>query len=252
MRFLLSASIFFLACGQSQFNTHDPYADAGQHQRVDGGTTGGGTAGGGGGATGGGGGATGGGGGATGGGGGGSASCSSANCQGCCAGTVCQPGTSNAQCGQGGVACVACPAASDICKADQTCGIDPASIWEVLPTAAVVAPKNGGGGNWDSSSPPDPELGLWCPASEQNLSAVMPKVSDSFNPTWSSGGCTASASGLLADGVGFDAIDIDSLVSDQITYFSITTITEADLRAGTKTVGPTEGLDSMTLRLTKQ
>ncbi len=38
------------------------------------------------------------------------AACSAANCNGCCAGTICVPGTSSSQCGSGGNNCTTCPA----------------------------------------------------------------------------------------------------------------------------------------------
>jgi hypothetical protein len=145
---------------------------------------------------------------------------------------------------------MACPA-SDVCGATQACGIDPASTWEVLPTSAAIAPDNNGFA-WDSLSDPDAEIGLWCPSNEANVSAVMPKVSNDFNPTWSTGGCLVTASALMADGLGFDALEIDTTSYDVISPFTVVPITEADLRAGTKIVGPSGGLDSMTLRFTKQ
>ena len=79
----------------------------------------------------------------------------------------------------------------------------------------------------------------------------MPKVNDDFFPTWSSGGCTATASEFLADGLGFDAIEIDLSGYELMTPFTVTPITEAHLRAGTKTIGPSGGLDSLTVRFTK-
>lgn len=124
-------------------------------------------------------------------------------------------------------------------------------MWELLPASAVVAPDNNGS-PWDSTSDPDAELGLWCPSSKSNVSAVMPKVSNSFTPSWTTGGCTATAAEFLADGLGFDALEIDTTFDDVITQFTVAPITEADLRSGTKTLGPSGGLDSLTLRFTKR
>ena len=272
MRFLIILPVMLLvACGATQFNTHDPYADGGTGDGNDAGATGGGStgggggatgggggvAGGGGGATGGGGGATGGGGGATGGGGGatgggGGTACSAANCQGCCANGMCQTGTTAAQCGKLGVACAACPTATDICKADQTCGLDPAATWQLRPSSAMVAATKANGSAWDSLSDPDTRIELYCPESAVNVSAVMATVTDDFNPTWSTGGCTATAAELLAEGFGFEAIENDGLSDDLMTAYTIVPLSEAELRAGTKTLGPAGGLDSMTLVFTKQ
>lgn len=258
MRALVVSLVSLLvACGATQFTTHDPYADGGAE--VDAGqddagvTGGGGGLGGGGGATGGGGGATGGGGGTGGGGatgGGGGASCAT-TCAGCCVGEVCQAGTTNAQCGKAGATCTACPAATDVCRADQTCGIDPTSTWRLRPTAAVIAPDNGGFA-WDDLSDPDPEVGLWCPSMSQGVSAVMPKQSDTFTPTWASGGCTATAAQFLQDGFGYDVLEIDTFSEETIVPYTVVTLTEAQLRTGTLTLGPRLGLTSMTIRLTKE
>ncbi len=269
MRSLLISSLFLLACGATQFNTRDPYADAGMQAAEDAGATGGGggaaTGGGGGAVTGGGGGSTtggGGGGSATGGGGGGSAtgggggsatgggggaSCSAATCaNGCCANGVCQAGTSNAQCGKGGVACAVCPSATDVCKADQTCGIDPASTWRVRPTSAVISNVP-----WDDLSPPDIELELWCPATASNATAVMPKVSDSYLPSWSSGGCTLTAAQALSVGFAWDAYDVDITALEEVAARQVEVLTESELRAGSVTVS-NGGVQSMTVTLIKQ
>jgi hypothetical protein len=248
MRSALLCVVWFLAgCGASQFTTHDPYADAGITPGRDAGLSGGGA--GGGTATGGGvggGSATGGG---TGTGGGGMTGCSASTCAtGCCANGVCQPGTTSTQCGRGGIACVAC-SSSDTCGGAQTCSIDPSSTWLVQPTSAVIAPDNGGV-SWDDFSDPDPELGLWCPATSTSLT-ILTKVSDTLTPNWTSGGCTATAAELMADGIGFDAVDIDTFGADTIANFSAAPVSEQDLRAGTITVSH-EALTSMTVQLTRQ
>ena len=226
---------WLVGCGAAEFTTHDPYADAGTPAATDAGSGGGGGGGGGGSV----------GGGA---GGGGGVTCSASNCQGCCANGACQSGISTAQCGRGGGACQAC-AASDLCRADQTCGLDPAATWRVMVSAAVVAPTNFGSA-WDNLTDPDPELGLWCPATAASYSAVMPKVSDTFTPSWTTGGCTVTAAALLADGLGYDAIDVDTTTADEIAPFTVVPVSEADLRAGTLVVGPNQGLESMTVRFT--
>ncbi len=270
MRFpLLVLCLVTVGCGNAQFKAHDPYADAGMHGGFDagvgggtatgggggggGGVTGGGVTGGGSGGGGSGGGGSGGGGSAGGtgggsatGGGGGASTCSAATCQGCCVGGACQPGTTATACGHGGALCSSC-AAPDACLADQTCGIDPASRWVVQPTAAHVDPTVA----WDSASAPDPEIALWCPATVSSYNGLAVKVDNTYDPTWTTGGCTVTASELFATGFAFDCIDVDGISSDQITAFTTVPVTPATLRAGTLT-GSAGGLDSVTFSFTKQ
>lgn len=259
---LVLAVLSLAGCGSAGFTTFDPYADGGSagDAGADAGAGGGGgsaTGGGGGtggGATGGGGGATGGGagtgGGAATGGGGGTTACGPASCLGCCANGACVTNPTTAQCGRGGAACSAC-GASDVCKSDGTCGVDPASVWRVAPVAAVIAATNGGL-EWDSSSDPDAELGVWCPSTEVNVSLVTSVATDDFTPSWSGESCTATAAELLADGIGFDAIEIDLVDHDDLAPFAVAPVTEADLRAGTKVTAPNGGLQSVTFQLTRQ
>lgn len=257
MRLLVCASVVFLAaCGATQFNTHDPYADGGSGggNGMDAGAMGGGAAGGGGGIATGGGSASGGGnasGGGTATGGGGGTACSAANCPGCCASGVCRPGNTVAQCGKLGGACVACPS-TDICKADQTCGLDPTATWRAMPTTARIAATKASGANWDLASGPDTEIRLWCPATASIISAVMPEVGDDYSPSWTTGGCTATAAQFLGAGFAFEALEKDGSGDDAITPRTVSTVTEAQLRAGMKLVGPVAELVSMSVRFTKQ
>jgi hypothetical protein len=116
----------------------------------------------------------------------------------------------------------------------------------------MVAATKPNGSAWDSLSDPDTRIELYCPESEQNISAVMPTVNDNFNPTWSTGGCIATAAEFLTEGFGFEAVENDGTFDDVMTAYTIVPLTEAELRAGMKTIGPAGGNDSMTLRFTKQ
>lgn len=149
-----------------------------------------------------------------------------------------------------GVACAACPG-TDVCKADQTCGLDPTAMWRAMPTAAEIAATKASGAGWDLASGPDTEIRLWCPATATSVSAIMPEVGDDYFPTWNTGGCTATAAQFLAAGFAFEALEKDSSGDDAITPRTVSTVTEAHLRAGTKLVGPVAQLDSMTVRFTK-
>jgi hypothetical protein len=261
MRLLVSMfALLLAACGQAEYRTTDP-----QHGKSDAGTggfatdagTGGGTGGGlgggtGGGATGGGtgGGGTGGGGtgggGATGGGtgGGGGTTCGPQTCaSGCCSSGQCVAGTSATACGTGGATCTSCQGA-DSC-AQGTCQVDPSSRWLVRPSSMDVEP------GFDLTSPADVEVGLWCPATESSVTAIMTKVQDSDSPTWSSGGCTMTAADLLATGFDFDALDIDGTGADVISDRVHVPVSAADLSAGSLT-GSTTYINSVTIVFIKQ
>lgn len=183
-----------------------------------------------GGAGGGGGGAGGGGGGAGGGGGGNSPTCSALNCAGCCLNHVCQAGNTAAGCGKAGVACSTC-VTGQVCKVDQTCGVDPDSTWKVQPASATIATMNGGA-TWDfGGGAPDAYVTIWCPSSSATP-VVTPTANDTFTPTWTSGGCTAKASELIASGFAIALDDEDVSADDGISGKGTINVTEALLLAG--------------------
>lgn len=174
---------------------------------------------------------TGGAGGSGGAGGGGGASCSAANCTGCCFNNTCQGGNTSAGCGKNGQACASCSSAQ-ICKTDQTCGVDPESTWKVQPVSATIASTNGGA-TWDgASSPPDAFLHVWCPATASVASSVTPTISDTYTPTWSTGGCTAKAKDLINPGFAFAMWDEDTLADDVIITKSTVTVSETNFQNG--------------------
>lgn len=187
-------------------------------------------------------------------GGGAQTACSAATCSGCCALGVCQPGTSQTACGAGGLACSTCLTAQ-VCKADHTCGtnappgVDPASVWVVQPSAATIANFP-----WDDLSDPDPEVDLWCPATEADYTAYAPKRSDTFNPTWSSmtGTCEMTAAALMATGFGFGVYDVDFVDYETITPYSEVKVSQAQFTAGQIVLPAMEGLTSLTFKLTKK
>src|SRR5439155_27280077 len=84
---------------------------------------------------------------------------------GCCLNGVCQPGTAFGACGKGGAGCNSCQT-HQVCRSDQTCGVDPNGVWLVQPVSATVAPDNNGAA-WDpDNSPADPKVSLYCPSSQ--------------------------------------------------------------------------------------
>ena len=172
--------------------------------------------------------------------------CSPLTCSGCCSAGVCQQGQSTASCGNNGVACTACRG-TDRCGTAQACELDPTATWLVQPTAAVLTDKS-----WDLTSDPDPKLTLWCPATRAMPNGASPKVSDTYTPTWSTGGCTASAADLVSGGFGFTAVDVDLSSDDEVCPFTTIAISEAQLRAGRIDVPAMCGLKSLTVALQKQ
>lgn len=195
---------------------------------------------------------TGGGGGGFGGGsgaGGGTAACGPQNCTGCCFNGSCQPGSTAAGCGKSGASCSAC-GSNQVCRVDQTCGVDPESTWVVQPTSAQIAPNNNGSA-WDGDgSPPDPKVFMVCADAAGGTST--PEASDTYRPTWSTGGCSAKAKDLLRAGWTFHLYDIDALSDDTITSALVVTLSEADFSSGGFNLSPAGGLQAMTVRLTRQ
>ena len=173
-------------------------------------------------------------------------SCSVINCPGCCtASGQCKTGQALDGCGKNGAVCDLC-SEFERCGSAQTCELDPAITWLARPTSAAVKHQS-----WDDS-PPDVELALWCPATHAMANGFSPKVQDSYDPTWSEGGCTGSSADLITGGFGFTATDVDFFDDDEVCPFTTLPVTEADLRAGMLQMTSTCGFDSLTITLTKQ
>lgn len=184
-----------------------------------------------------------------GGGGGGATACGPQNCTGCCFNGACQPGSTVAGCGKSGASCAVC-ATNQICRVDQTCGVDPERTWVVQPTAARIASSNNGS-TWDGDgSAPDPQVLMNC--GDVTPAAVTPEASDTYQPSWSSGGCTGKAKDLLRAGWTFQLFDIDAFADDTITASLRVTLTEADFIQGGFTLQPSGGMQSMTVTMRPQ
>lgn len=184
-----------------------------------------------------------------GGGGGSSASCGSQNCTGCCFNGTCQPGSTAAGCGKAGASCSVCTT-NQICRVDQTCGVDPESTWLVQPTSARIAPNNNGSA-WDGDgSAPDPKVFMTC--GDMTAATSTPEAPDTYQPTWSTGACSAKAKDLLRAGWTFQVYDIDAFSDDSITASLRVTLTEADFAAAGFTLQPSGGLQAMTVTMRRQ
>ncbi|WPB75396.1 hypothetical protein KYC5002_41185 [Archangium violaceum] len=174
--------------------------------------------------------------------------CSASNCTGCCFNNVCQTGNTASACGKTGATCTACGSAQ-VCKTDQTCGVDPNSVWRVQPISARITSSDNGT-SWDGDgSAPDVVVAMRCPGS--TTSTETPEV-ESYTPAWTSGGCTAKASQLLAEPWVFQLWDVDISSHDTITDSLALRITEAFLTSGGVTVNASGGMMSMTVQLQKQ
>ena len=157
--------------------------------------------------------------------------CDPSQCSGCCdALGQCQPGDTIAACGTGGDRCSAC-AVHRICKADRTCGVDPNSYWHVQPVYAAISPVDDANEPWDLGDPPgsDPDVvaEVWCPG--ESTPQRSEEVSDTLAPVWTSGGCTARAGDLLAEGLSMRLTDVDVLSDDTILERTSITIIEDEL-----------------------
>lgn len=135
--------------------------------------------------------------------------CSSFNCMGCCAGSVCVTATSAQQCGARGAACTACGPCQQ-CGATGQCAIDPTSQWTIVAQSAQVTHSPPLGTTWDPAhgdvggSAPD----LFCeyenptgdvsPTTAGVTSTVTDVYSASWNETITPAGVTVSASALMA------------------------------------------------------
>jgi hypothetical protein len=188
-----------------------------------------------------------------GGGGGANAGCGYSNCQGCCFNGACQTGTTDAACGRNGTVCQMCVTGT-ACSMDQTCVINPATTWKVLPVSGVVATMNMGG-SWDPlSGAPDPYVTLWCPASAAMVTAKTPTANDTFTPGWGDtmGSCIMSAGDLETVGFAVEVDDEDLTTPDNIFAKAVVKPSDADLLAGFMIVSDTGSLMSLRLALLKQ
>lgn len=175
-----------------------------------------------------------------------STTCDPGNCAGCCYSGACQVGSANAACGSGGGTCSVC-GAHQICLPAQACGLDPAQQWYVLLVSATVKPTNNGAA-WDGNgTPPDPYG--WFPDASFTTSTKL----DTYTASWSPGeGISAPASFLTGSGFQFQLFDDDSPLSpDPISQLYVIHLVDANFAAGTYTMGPVDGAQSITFSIAK-
>jgi hypothetical protein len=80
---------------------------------------------------------------------------------------------------------------------------------------------------------------------------MTPEV-ESYSPAWTTGGCTARASQLMAEPWVFQLGDSDVSSNDTITEALGFRFTEAHFTSGTIPLGAAGGMTSLTVRLQKQ
>jgi hypothetical protein len=175
--------------------------------------------------------------------------CNPQTCTGCCANNVCQGGTTSATCGKGGVICATC-SGPQVCKTDQTCGVDPEGTWKVQPVSATISATNQGA-DWDAlGGLPDPFVDLWCPSTAATFTSRTPTAPDTLSPTWSAGGCVMKAKDLMTTGFALDVWDEDVSSNDPIAAKGTIVPKESDLLVGFGTVG--NGVTLTTLKIAYQ
>jgi hypothetical protein len=153
-------------------------------------------------------------------------------------------------CGKSGEACQACPSRT-LCSSEQTCAVDPESVWLVQPTAATIAPMNGTQ-EWDLSSAPDVFIQLWCPANALIESSRTNVAQDSLTPYWFTGGCVAKAKDLFSTGFAISANDEDAVSHDVIEGKTSIALTQEQLLKGSVVVPSLGMMQAFTVQFLKQ
>lgn len=151
------------------------------------------------------------------------ASCSAANCAGCCRGGVCQGGASATECGKSGAACQVCDSLY-ACLPERTCGLDLTQKWGLTFLRAVISARKPNGDVWDfPGGDPDPFI----QGTNYKLTSVE---NNTTSPYWNSEGTYTLQE--LQNGIQLTMYDEDVSFNDVISDTRILRVTEADLRAG--------------------
>ena len=83
------------------------------------------------------------------------------------------------------------------------------------------------------------------------VSGFTPEA-QSYNPTWTSGGCVTKASALLAEPFTFWLTDVDVVSDDSITAVLQYQLTESDFASGSLSFQPSGGMEALTVQLQRQ
>ena len=186
--------------------------------------------------------------------------CSSANCQGCCQGDVCDKGDQDQACGSGGAMCQTCTGTMKCSQVGTTrlCKTPTDASYQVIFESAVVTKKNSKNAEWDTPT----ESGCLtcllgcCPpdvfARQKDLKYAGSMVAgflvsnsvqaNTATPKWSLSLGTGSSSKLTGGAISVMLMDDDAgiLTDDQIGECK-GTIQASDLTAGQLVLSKTGG-----------
>lgn len=139
--------------------------------------------------------------------------------------------------------------------ANQSCGLDPQSMWRVRPTMGTVTMRKPNGDNWDGfGGEPDPYVNLYCPATASSITVTSSEASNTLTPSWTTGSCVLTAAQLLSAGFAFSVYDADGFfggADDLILAKTTVPVTTADLMAGSISRGPASALVSIAFTFTR-
>jgi hypothetical protein len=177
--------------------------------------------------------------------------CSPKNCNGCCAGDVCQPGVMAAACGTAGAACVQCSDAQMCSAATFSCAFDPNANWLVSVISAQITTTNPLNMNKDwrtDKTMPQPFI-------QYDPNDVLPQVAivvsgNTWTASWGGLGFVYAAKDLLSTGVDLQMFDQEGMMTPTpMTNKHHLTFSQQDLMAHTLNYSGWEGASSISINL---
>lgn len=181
-------------------------------------------------------------------------SCGPGNCNGCCQGTQCMPGTSPSECGSFGAPCTSCQV-YESCYSG-ACQVDGTSKWQMQVIKASINQAK----VWDSwlvgdSKKPDPYFGVdWDTCSRYSIDSPCSSTEDNtYEPVWYHDLGTFTASKIMGGWCAFVG-DADGVASCSPPFNTIALcsvkVYESDLQAGSKVLSscmhPDDGVSYIT------
>lgn len=139
--------------------------------------------------------------------------CGPHNCDGCCDGDECRPGSGDDECGSGGAACQAC-GEWGTCTGGLVCEVAPDSLWDIEIESAAVSDTNRAGNDWDGDGDlPDvfTRLRYFHPA--DGAIEVRTATIEDLTPAWNQTVAT-DVPGVALEGMVFTLFDEDDNADD--------------------------------------
>lgn len=130
--------------------------------------------------------------------------------------------------------------------------LNPLTKWRVSTIRAEVTPKDINGSEWDTGdgSAPDVFVVLACPPSASPNTIQTPYI-ESYNPEWTTDGCTATADALTKEPLQISIYDYDPFTpsDDLVAIFPLQL--NSDLLSDQRefSITPFQALNSMTLKV---